>query len=940
MYKRYITVLSVIAALSASATAQTDSIQSSLSPDQVVSYGGDMDLTLGESTGAVSVIGNSQINRRSAKNISNDILGQGSGMQSLQNAGRYAVTNPTFYVRGLQTLNDNNTPLFIVDGIERDINTISAEEVENVYILKDATATALYGNKGINGVIVVNTKRGIKNTKSITITYDHVVDHIAHMPKFVDGYNYGIAINEARANDGYTKPYYQPWELQALKEGSYPYLYPNVNWVDEVFRKKGSVNKYTAEFRGGTEKFQYYAMANLITQGGFIKRPNVNDGYSTQDKFSRGNVRMNLDIQLTPTTQLAVNVLGSLSEDQQPGNQANLWDMVYTVPSAAFPIKAENGMWGGSSTWSGTLNPVAQSTAAAYYKNHSRTLFADMTIKQDLSPILKGLGAEVTIAYDNMANMWENHSKTYTYANVKPSWPADQEAPTFTTVVEGQDSQMNGGSATNTYHRFLHFDVGLNYKNTFGLFDLYSQLKWDYEYTDPNGINNTVYRQEISWWTHLNYANRYMADLMLVETGSSRLAPGSKWAFAPTLGLSWVASNESFWTNPDLYLKVRASAGLINSDFLPKDSNGNWVWSYYTQAYVTSGVTYPFTSDWNSNFGQTVLGQMATVDLGREKAYKYNVGIDFGWKPGLNVSLDLYKERRNGIWVSSAGKYSALIGIEAPYESAGVVDSKGIELSVDYSKSFGDWTFSVGGNFNWNSNKIVDMLEEPRLYPNLVQTGHQVDQLYGLIAEGFFKDQAEIDASPVQTFSTVRPGDIKYKDINGDEIIDGNDVTAIGHTTTCPNIYYNFRLGAEWKGLGIYAYFQGTGKYTAVLNTKGMYWPLINNTNISQYAFDNRWTPDHQDALFPALSSASNSNNYRTSTLWMRDRSFLKLRNLEVYYKLPQTLLSKLKVVNGAKVYFRGTDLFATGDVPENDPECYGINPVSKSYAFGLSVTF
>ena len=939
MYKRYISVLTVMAAMSVSATAQTDSIQSSLSPDQVVSYGGDMDITLGESTGAVSVIGNSQINRRSAKNISNDILGQGSGMQSLQNAGRYAVTNPTFYVRGLQTLNDNNTPLFIVDGIERDINTISAEEVENVYILKDATATALYGNKGINGVIVVNTKRGVKNSKSIKITYDHMIDYMAHKPKFVDGVTYANAINEARGNDGLAARY-QPWEVKAFADGTYPYLYPNVNWVDETFRDKGGANKYTIEFRGGSEKFQYYAMANLITHNAFIKNPNTNEGYSTQDKFSRGNVRMNLDIQLTPTTQLAVNVLGVLTEDQQPGSQANLWDMVYTVPSAAFPVRAENGLWGGSATWSGTVNPVAQSTSAAYYKNHSRSLFADMTIKQDLGMILKGLGAQVRISYDNTANMWEDHSKTYRYAVVTPSWPAAQDQPTFTTAIEGQDTQMGSGSATNTYHRFMHIDAGFNYKNTFGLFNLYSQLKYDYEFTDPNGINNTVYRQQISWWTHLNYANRYMADLSLVETGSSRLAPGSKWAFAPTLGLSWVPSNESFWTNPALYLKVRASAGLINSDFLPKDSNGNWVWAYYVQSYQQSGLLYPFTNAWFTNFGQTSLGQMATANPGREKAYKYNVGIDFGWTEGLNFSVDLYKERRNGIWVSSAGKYSALIGLEAPYENGGVVDSKGIELSLDYAKTFGDWTFSVGGNFNWNSNKIVDMLEEPRLYPNLVQTGKPVDQIYGLVADGFFKDAADIAASPAQTFSTVRPGDIKYKDINGDNIIDGNDVTAIGHTTTCPDIYYNFRLGAEWKGLGIYAYFQGTGKYTAILNTKAMYWPLINNTNISQYAYDNRWTPDHQDALYPALSYSSNSNNYRTSTLWLRDRSFLKLRNLEVYYNLPQTVLSKLRVVNGAKVYFRGTDLFATSKVPENDPECYGINPVSKTFAFGLSVTF
>lgn len=940
MYKKHITVLSILAGFAMTAAAQTDSIQSSLSPLQPADIGGDKVFTLGETTGAVSVIGPVQINRRTAKNIGNDILGQGSGMQSLQGAGIYSVQNPTFYVRGLQTLNDNNEPLFIVDGIERDINVISPEEVETVTILKDAVATTLYGTKGINGVIVITTKRGIKNTREITFTYDHVIDEIAHRPKFVDGYTYGLAINEGRANDGLT-PRYQTWELDALKNQTYPYLYPNVNWVDETFRNKGSLNKYTIEFRGGTEKFRYFAMANVLTEGGFVKNFNANDGYSTQDKFSRGNVRMNLDIELTPTTQVAVNILGSLTESQRPGDQADLWDMVYTVPSAAFPIKAETGMWAGSSTWPGTMNPVAQSSAAAYYKNHVRSLYTDLTIKQDLSGILPGLGAQVRISYDNMANIYENHSKTYQYAVITPNWPQGAAEPTYTTSVQGADSEMGADAKASVYDRFLHFDVGVNYQQTFGDLNLYSQLKWDYEYTDPEGINNTVYRQNVSWWSHLNYNNRYLADLTLVETGSSRLAPGTKWAFSPTLGLGWIISNEEFWTNPNIYLKLRASAGLINTDFLPKDSNGDWVWTYYTQQYSLTGNTYPFNSSWNSDFGQTSLGQMATPNPSREKAYKYNIGIDASPLQGLNLSIDLFKERRNGIWVSAAGKYTSLIGIEAPYENGGVVDSKGIEISADYARTFGDVTVNVAGNFSYNKNKIVDMLEEPRLYPNLVQTGHSVGQIYGLEAIGFFKDQAEIDNSPVQAFSTVRPGDIKYRDINGDNIIDANDKIAIGHSNKCPEIYYNFRLGAEWKGIGVYAFFQGTGKYTAILNTKGMYWPLINNTNISQYAYDNRWTPEHQDALFPALSSQSNANNYQTSTLWLRDRSFLKLRNLEIYYNLPKSFLQEtLKVVNGAKLYVRAIDLFATSDVPQNDPECYGVQPVNKSVAFGVSVTF
>lgn len=940
MYKKYISVLALTAGIAFSTAAQTDTIQSNLAPSQPADIGGDKVFTLGETTGAVSVISNKQINRRSAKNIGNDILGQGSGMQSLENAGLYASVNPTFYIRGLQTLNDNNTPLFVVDGIERDINSISPEEVESVSILKDAVATALYGTKGINGVVSIKTKRGAKNTRSITFSYDHVFNFRAHTPKMVDGYTYGLAINEARANDGLT-PRYQSWELNALRDQTYPFLYPNVDWVNETFRDNGTVNKYNLEFRGGTEKFRYYALANLITNNGYIKNPNVNDGYSTQDKFSRGNIRMNLDIDLTPTTLVKVNVFGSLTESQRPGDQANLWDMIYTVPSAAFPVKGEDGFWGGSSTWAGTLNPVAQSIGASYYKNHTRYLFTDLEIRQDLSGLTKGLSAQVGISYDSNNNIYENHSKTYQYAVITPSWPEGQAQPTFTSTLQGADSAMGSVARVNTFNRYLDINAGFNYENTFGDFNVYSQLKYEYQFSDMDGVNNTIYRQNINWWSHVSYMNRYLADLTLVETGSSRLAPGTKWALSPTLGLGWVISNEDFWTNPNAYLKLRASAGIINTDFLPKDNDGNWVWTYYAQQYTLTGGTYPWSSSWGSDFGNTSQGQMATPNPGREKAYKYNFGIDAQPIEGLNISLDLFKQRRSGIFVSAAGKYTTLIGLQAPYENEGKVDSKGFEISVDYGRTFGDWTFDIAGNFSYNKNKIVDMLEEPRLYPNLVRTGHQVDQLYGLEAIGFFKDQAEIDNSPVQAFSTVRPGDIKYRDVNNDGMIDLNDQVAIGHTTVCPAIYYNFRLGAEYKGIGLYAFFQGTGNYTAVLNTKGMYWPLINNTNISQYAYDNRWTPDHQDALFPALSSSSNANNYQTSTLWMRNRSFLKLRNLEVYYNLPKAWLNEtLKVVNGAKLYVRATDLFSTSNVPENDPECYGVNPVDKSVAFGLSVTF
>ena len=933
MKAKHIFALGLVLGATLPAAAQTDTVSFTAQP---IDVGADVTFTREQSTASVAVITNATTDRRSAKNIGNSILGQGNGLVSLQSGARYAAANPTFFVRGLQTLSYKN-PLILVDGIERDITSITPEEVENVTILKDAAAVALYGYRGINGAVNIVTKRGKYQSKTVKVTYDHLFDMLSNKPKFVDGYTYGMAINEARLNDGLTARY-SAQELAALKDGTKPYLYPNVDWVGETFRDVAMTNKYNIEFRGGAQKFRYFTMIDLISNKGFIKNFNENDGYSTQDKYVKGNLRMNFDIDLTPTTDVRFNILGVLQETSRPGSQADLWNMVYTVPAAAFPVRDEGGVWGGSDTWAGTLNPVAQSIGAAYYKNHTRTLFADATVKQDLSGITPGLGASLRVGYDAIANIYENHSKTYVYSVNAPSWADGDAEPTVKHATYGTDSEMGTGAKADTYSRRLHFDAGLNYQRTFGDHSVYSQLKWAYEYEDPEALNNTIYRQNVSWFTHYGYLGRYFADLTLVESGSSRLAPGTKWSFSPTISAAWVMSKEQWmkdltWVD---FLKLRASFGIINTDFLPGDN----VWTYYAQQYSTSGGTYPFDSGWNSEFGRTYLGQMATVNPGHEKAYKYNFGLDARLFGALDVTFDLFREHRTDIWVNAAGKYSAMIGVDAPYENAGIVNSWGTELGLNYNKQLGEVTLNLGGNFSLMKNEIKEQLEEPRLYPNLVQTGNPVSQIYGLEAIGFFKDEADIANSPVQTFSTVKPGDIKYRDVNGDNKIDANDKVAIGHSVSCPEIFYNFQIGAEWKGLGFYALFQGTGNYSAVLNTKSMYWPLVSNTNISQYAYDNRWTPQNTDAKFPRLSSQSNANNYQTSTLWLVDRSFLKLRNIEVYYNLPQAWLQKTKVVNGAKVYVRGNDLLSFDHFDEGDPEAYGTTPLTKSVAVGLSVTF
>ena len=948
---KHIFVLPLLAGLSQTAAAQQDSTGVSFA-DQVIEVGANKDFTRAQSTAAVSVITNRDVNKRSAKDIGNSILGQGNGLVSLQGTGTYFEQNPTFYVRGLQSLS-TNTPLILVDGVERDITIVNAEEVDHVSILKDAAAVALYGYKGANGAILITTKRGQYNSQNIHVTYDHLFNFQSNRPKFVNGATFASAMNEALANE-VAAPRYTADEIAAFQNGNYPFQYPNVNWVDETFRKSGATNKIGVEFSGGGERFRYFTMVNLISDKGFIKNFDETDGYSTQDKYVRGNLRTNLDIDLTPTTDLKVNMMGMLSEMSRPGGptsigststsaKADLWDMVYSVPSLAFPIKNENDEWGGSSTYTGVNNPVAQSAGAAYYKIHERALFADMTLQQDLKYWTPGLSFTARVGYDTYSSLYEDHSMTYVYGNYPSTGVVGSKGDYWSSGTPGTMSKNYG---TLDWARRLVFQAGFNYEQTFAeKHYLYGQLRYDYEWQNTTGSTGyTIYRMNGSFLAHYGYDNRYIGELALVYSGSNRLAPGTKWNLSPTVSAAWVLSNENFLKdNPVVnFLKLRASFGIINADYLPGDN----VWNYYAKSYSQGSSntgSYPFGAGYDPVYANTTLGLLPTASPSHEKAYKYNIGVDATLFGGLNVELDFYMQQRKDIWVSGAGAYTALIGFDAPYINDGKVDSKGIELSLDYTKTIGDLTFNLGGAFNYNKNEIKEMAEEPKAYDNLVETGNPLQSTYGLVAIGLFKDEADIASSPAQNFSTVRPGDIKYQDINNDGVIDANDKTKIGYSAYAPELFYNFHAGAEYKGIGINLMFQGVGRYTANLSAKGMYWPLLNTTSLSQQYYDGRWSPSNPDvnAAFPRLSTSSNANNYQTSTYWQRNRSFLKLRNVEVYYNLPASLMQKTGFMKTAKVYVRGIDLLCFNHLDEADPECYGVSaPLNKSVVAGVQLSF
>ncbi|MDR0575860.1 MAG: SusC/RagA family TonB-linked outer membrane protein [Tannerella sp.] len=940
--KKILLILALLARVGLQGFAQDGNIPDNRA-GQVVNTGNGIIQNLEETTSSTYTVSGEELNKRSSRDIGSSMFGNVLGVTALQGNGNYFDYNNTFYVRGLQTLqNSGNAPLILVDGIERDIRLVSPEEVESVTVLKDAAATALYGYKGANGAINIVTRRGKYESREVKFSYDHAFNRQVRRPEFVDAFTYGNAMNEALVNDGQAVRYSEA-ELQAFKSGTYPSLYPNIDWIEEAFKNSGATNIYNVSFRGGGKAFRYYAMADLHNNSGFIKSENAKDGYSTQDKFSRSNLRTNLDIDLTPTTKLELKILGTLAEMSRPGDVANLWDMIYTIPAAAFPIKNQDGIWAGNSTWNGTLNPVAQSQDAGYTKMHRRSLFADMALKQDLSIILPGLGGSFRMAYDNVATYLENHSRTYSYGSYAVTeWL--NGAPNMDNLQKytgGTNSALGTSSELDSWTRAFNFDIGLNYRNTFGDHSIYSQFKWDYEYRDIRDIDNTWYRQNLSLYAHYGYKERYYADIALVASAANKLAPSSRWGYSPTVSAAWVLSKEDFMSGHSAvdFMKLRASFGIINRDNIPVDDDDNRIESYWEDRYV-SGTQYPMDGSYNPA-GAWKLSRLATQNPTHEKAIKYNIGLDAAIFGGLNLTIDGYYQKRKNIWVLSNGKYSTVLGFDAPYENGGIVDSYGFEAGADYYKTAGDFNFNIGATFTLNKNEIKEQYEETRAYDNLIRTNKPVGQLYGLIAEGFFKDQADIEGSVPHAFNQVRPGDIKYKDVNNDGKVDDNDVTAIGYNTLCPEIYYSFKLGAEYKGLGLAAMFQGTGNYSAILDTKSLYRPLVNNANISVHYYENRWTPDNQNAKYPALSSQSSNNNFKVNTIWLEDRSFLKLRHVELYYRLPETAMRKTGFIDNAKLYVRGVDLLCFDKIEIADPESYGATtPLNRSVVVGLTLGF
>ncbi len=888
-------------------------------------------------TSAVGMIDETALPNKMVLNSEDALYGLIPGLTVLQNGGT-PPTSVDMYIRGVGTFN-NSSPLVLVDGFERpllsssNLGGISVEEIESISLLKDAAALARYGHRGANGVLLITTKRGNVDGLQVNASMSAGITRATRLPSLVNAPTYARAINEALANDGQS-PRYRPEEIAAYDEGAYPHLYPNVDWFDEVLRNNGVRSNFNVNFRGGGTTARYYATMNVINDEGLFDPLGGNQDFSTQLKYSRFNFRSNLDINLRDDLVLKLDATGNIVERNLPNRgrgPGDIFDALYSIPSGAFPVRTPDGNWGGTQRYDN--NPVAILNDKGYGQPNSRQYSLTGKLQKDLGDWVEGLSAEAGASYFNFGSFNERYDKSYSYEALSPVWE-DGDIVDTTRTKFGQDTDLDFVDSFGSMRIFSDFIGKVDYRTASGNNIIKTGLVVHQSERIFNGQNNTFRRRNFTGNVHVNLGGKYLFDVTASYSGNNILPEGNRYTFFPAVSAAWILTEEAFLQNAEFldHLKLRASWGMIGNDLIPANNP-------FVQSYDPGGGYWLVSS--NSHQGGFSEGRLPTSNFTVEKSYVTNLGIESRFFGKLDLTADLFYERRTNILTETDGNVSDVIGVPPPLETDGIVENKGVEVATNWVDNFGDVTYRIGGQFSFARNKIVEMNEQFRPHEYLRRTGQPVGQSFGLVAVGFFEDQDEIDSSPTQVFSDVRPGDIKYKDQNGDGIVNEFDEVALGHSSGYPEIYYSFNIGLNYRGFDLSALFQGTENYTAYLNTQSVYWPLRNDNTVSTYYHDNRWTPETAgNATLPRLTNENIANNFRPNSVWLVDRSYLKLRTLEVSYSLPGSVTRGWNM-DEIRIFAQGINLFSIDNIETLDPEHLAAGyPIVRSYNMGIEVSF
>ena len=871
------------------------------------------------------------LNKTVRSNVGNSLFGRIKGLYAMQESSMPNVfdTQAKFNIRGISTFG-NAAPLVLIDGVQRDLEALELIEVESVEVVKDAVALALYGVQGANGAILVKTKRGKMGFRA-SANYSVSFDTPFRLPKFADASTYATMMNEALINDGLDRRY-SDTEIGYMKDGTNRELYPDVDWQGTAYRDYGMTHHLNAEFEGGTEKFRYYTSLIYGRQTGILANTDMFSQYQSQLTKDYLNLRANIDVSLTKSTQLRLNLQGRLKQQNRPGtDMETVVGHLYRTPAAAFPVITGTQHWGGTDIFN--YNPIADIAATGTVKVMRVSLLADMTLRQSLDFITDGLYAEAVVAYDNVSNYNDRRARNYEYEMVNPLLNRNDEIIGSSRKVLGKKTELGWNSSLNSQNMYAMFQAKVGYDRFFGLHKVKADATYQLLSSKPNGRNSSRKYQSAMATVGYDYDNRYSVDAVVNCSGTAVLPHGSQYNVYPAVGLGWTASNEEFLKNNKVvsYLKLNASLGLSGSDAFGHDLD--------RQVFGSDGPTYWFGSNNTANKGLKE-GALPVSNLLAEKSRKFDIGFDLGLWNKLYVSGTYFNERRSNILVAGSPVVSHVIGIDVPQLCEGVVDNQGVELSVGFYDRVGDFAYSISGNFTYAKNKIVNNNEGFKPEEYLYKRGQSLNQYYGLQSDGFFNSMDEINQNNnVQSFGALRPGDVRYVDQNNDNIINEDDVVRLGYSQL-PEIYYGFDVNLQYKGFGIMANFQGVAHRNIYLNTANLYVPLKNNTNISTWYLNERtrWTPETQaTANVPRLTTEDNPNNYQKSDIWMENGAYLKLRDLELSY----TFNRKMMKICELKLFARGTDLFSIDKLKYADPENYGVAyPSMRSYTAGFNLIF
>ena len=897
-------------------------------------------------TGAVTNVDVSTL-KTSSSSITNALAGNVAGVLARQASGMPGENRSEFWIRGISTFGAGSSALVLVDGFERSMNEINIEDIETFTVLKDASATAIYGSRGANGVVLNTTKRGKEGKVHIDAKVETTYNTRTYTPELVDGYTYATLMNEARITRNQI-PFYSDEDLHLLANGLDKDLFPNVDWMGMLLKKGAPTYRATLNINGGGSLARYYVSASYVKEAGMY---NVDEGlkdYDTNSSYHRWNYRVNVDMDITKSTLVRVGIAGSLDKMNQPGVGNSVWESVMGYSPITSPVLFSDGRIPAYGNSDGRMNPWAASTQTGYQEHWNNKMQADITLEQKFDFITKGLKFVGRFGMDTNNAQWNNRKKLPEMWKVEQN--RDSDGKLVPTKVRGEEIMSQQSSSTGERKEYL--EAELHYNRSFSDHLIGGVLKYTQDKIINTTSNSDVIQgidrrhQGLAGRFTYGWKYRYFVDFNFGYNGSENFAPNHQFGFFPAYSAAWNIAEEPIvkkhlkWMN---MFKLRYSYGKVGNDtmndrfpYLPSfgNSSGNgFNYSDLETSYFYDGLTYT---------------KYATTNVTWEIATKHDIGIDFSlWDDRFTGTIDYFYERRDGIY-QSRSFIPVSVGLNSSLSYAtnvSAVSSRGLDGNFGFKQKIGNVNLTLRGNITYSKSKILEYDEEVTNYKYTLATGFQVSQPRGLIAEGLFKDYDDIRNSAKQTWGDVMPGDIKYRDVNGDGIVNDKDYVPIGATNR-PNLIYGFGFSAQWKGFDVNVLFQGAGKSTFFIDGYTVYpfkdgdWGNI----LTDVVKSNRWIlgeNEDPNAKYPRLSYGGNNNNYQSSTYWMRNGSYLRLKNLEVGYTIPKSIVNKIRL-NNIRIYFMGTNLVTFSSFKLWDPELGSSNgqvyPLSKAYTLGLTI--